>query len=86
MTIRCLVSIEVGPTVLIMNSVFVAVGMRHLFIDRSVVDRGVVDRGREREVLGAVVSGVVGQVIRPGLGQDNNCQGSNQELRRSRIN
>ena len=46
MTIRCLVSIEVGPTVLIMNSVFVAVGMRHLFIDRSVVDRGVVDRGR----------------------------------------
>ena len=81
MTIRCLVSIEVGPTVLIMNSVFVAVGMRHLFIDRSVVDRG-----REREVLGAVVSGVVGQVIRPGLGQDKNCQGSNHELRRSRIN
>ena len=81
MTIRCLVSIEVGPTVLIMNSVFVAVGMRHLFRDRSVVDRG-----REREVLGAVVSGVVGQVIRPGLGQDNNCQGSNHELRRSRIN
>ena len=82
MTIRCLVSIEVGPTVLIMNSVLVAVGMRLRFVDRSLVYRSVVDRNwrREREMVGSVVSSVVGLVVGSCLGEDNNCQSHNKEL------
>merc|ERR1712226_1198193 len=74
MTISGLVRIEVCPTVLVVNSVFVAVGVGLLFVDRSVVDRS-------REVLGCVVSSVVGEVVRPGLCENQNCQGHNKELR-----
>ena len=87
MTISGLVSIEVGPAVLVMNSVLVAVGMWLLFVDRSMVDRSLVDRGvvdrnrrREREMLGSVVSSVVGLVVRSSLGEDKNCQRHNKEL------
>ena len=82
MTISSLVRIEVCPTVLVVNSVFVAVGVGLLFVDRSFVDRSVVDRSRE--VLGCVVSSVVGEVVRPGLCENQNCQGHNKELRMMR--
>ena len=77
MTISGLVSVEVCPTVLIMNSVLVAVRMGLRFVDRSLVDR---NRRREREMLGSVVSSVMGLVVRSSLGDDNNCQSHNKEL------
>ena len=75
LTISSLVSVEVCPTVLIMNSVLVAVGMGLRFVDRSLVNRR-----REREMLGSVVSSVVGLMVRSSLGEDNNCQSHNKEL------
>ena len=87
MTISGLVSIEVSPAVLIMNSVLVAVGVVLLFVDRSMVDRSLVDRSvvdrnrrREREMLGSMVSCMVRLVVRSSLGEDDNCQSHNKEL------
>ena len=90
-TISSLVRIEVSPTVLVVNSVFIAVGVGLLFVDRSFVDRSVVDRSmvdrrREREVLGCRVSSVVREVVWSGLGEKKNCQGHNKELRMMRNN
>ena len=84
MTISSLVRIEVSPTVLVVNSVFVAVGVGLLFVDRSFVDRSVVDRGRQREGMGRRVSSVVREVVGCGLGESQNCQGHDKELRKMR--
>ena len=88
MAISSLVRIEICPTVLVVNPIFVAVGVGILFVDRSFVDRSVVDRSgvhrsRVREVLGCVVTTVVREMVRPGPGrsENQNCQGHNKELR-----
>ena len=72
-----------------MNSVLVAVGMGLLFVyrsmvDGSMVDGSMVDGGGEREGLGCVVSSVVREVVRLGLGEDQKCEAQNKELRMMR--
>ena len=67
-----------------MNSVLVAVGMGLLFVYRSMVDGSMVDGGGEREGLGCVVSSVVREVVRLGLGEDQKCEAQNKELRMMR--
>ena len=62
-----------------MNTVFIAVGMRLLFVDWSVMDRGVMDRSvvdRSR-----VVTSVVRDVVGSGLGEKEKSQGHNNDLR-----
>ena len=86
MTISSLVRIEVSPAVLVVNSVFVAVGVGLLFVDRSFVDRSVVDRGRQREGMGRRVSSVVREVVGSGLGEKEKSQGHNNDLRMMRSN
>ena len=92
MAISSLVSIEVCPTVLVMNTVFIAIGMRFLFVDRGMMDRSVVDRSvvyrgmvdRGRVDRGRVVSSVVREVVGSGLGEKEDCEAQNKDLRMTR--
>ena len=70
-TVGSLSSVEVGPAVLVVDAVVVAVGMRSLL-----VDRGVVDRWRR-----GVVSRVVGNMVREGADQTHQGHDHHKELR-----
>ena len=75
-TVGSLSSVEVGPAVLVVDAVVVAVGMRSLLVDRGVVDRSVVDRRRR-----GVASRVVGDMVREGADQTHQGHDHHKELR-----
>ena len=75
-TVSSLSSVEVCSAVLVVDAVLVAVGMRSLLVDRSVVDRGVVDRWRR-----GVVPRVMGDMVREGTDQTHQGHDHHKELR-----